>query len=42
MLFDTEIQIQVEYNFKRFTSGEVTEAFLADVSVEVFGTLAKY
>lgn len=42
MLFDKEIQMEEEYNFKRFTSGEVIETFLADVFVEVFGILVKY
>lgn len=42
MLFDKEIQMQGEYNFKRFTSDEVIETFLADVSVEFFWILVKY
>lgn len=40
-LFDKEIQMQGQYNFKTFTPGEVIETFLADLSVEVFGIFGK-
>lgn len=36
MLFHEEIRMQEECNFKRFTSGEVIETSLADVSVEFY------